>query len=288
MTIATVNGLEIAYEVIGDGGQTWALTPGGRFSKDYGGVRELAQGLAGTGRRVLIWDRPNCGESSVSFQGPTESALQADTLAALIRQLELGPAVIAGGSGGSRVSLMTVARNPDIASGLAMWWISGGVFGLMALGWYYCGGSIDAAWKYGMERVVELPEWQEVLERNPGNRERFLALDRQEFIRDLERWMAAYAPPASGQTIPGIPDDDITAISVPAIVFRSGASDPAHPRATSEAVAALIPGAKLLEPPWGDREWADRGEQRDASGESLFLHWPLLVPQLAAFGDELP
>ncbi len=84
------------------------------------------------------------------------------------------------------------------------------------------------------------------------------------------------------------PDDDITAISVPAIVFRSGASDPAHPRATSEAVAGLIPGAKLLEPPWGDREWADRGEQRDASGESLFLHWSLLVPQLAAFGDELP
>ena len=70
MTVATVNGLEIAYEIIGDGGQTWALTPGGRFSKDYGGVRELAQGLAGTGRRVLIWDRPNCGESSVSFQGP--------------------------------------------------------------------------------------------------------------------------------------------------------------------------------------------------------------------------
>ena len=134
MATATVNGLDIAYDIIGDSGQTWALTPGGRFSKDYGGVRELAEGLAATGRRVLIWDRPNCGASSVSFEGSTESALQADTLAALIRQLELGPVVVAGGSGGSRVSLMTVARNPDIASGLAMWWISGGVFGLMALG----------------------------------------------------------------------------------------------------------------------------------------------------------
>jgi 2-hydroxy-6-oxonona-2,4-dienedioate hydrolase len=46
-----------------------------------------------------------------------------------------------------------------------------------------------------MERVVELPEWQEVLERKPGNRERFLAMDRHEFIEDLERWMAAYATP---------------------------------------------------------------------------------------------
>jgi pimeloyl-ACP methyl ester carboxylesterase len=287
MPVTTVNGLDIAYDIIGDGGQTWALTPGGRFSKDYGGVRELAQGLAAGGRRVLIWDRPNCGASSVSFQGSTESSLQADTLAALIRQLDLGPAVIAGGSGGSRVSLLTVARNPDIASALAMWWISGGVFGLMALGWYYCGGSIDAAWKYGMKRVVELPEWQEVLERNPGNRDRFLAMDPQEFIADLERWMTAYAPPTAGQTIPGIPDEDIRAISVPSIVFRSGASDPAHPRATSEGVAALIPGAKLLEPPWGDREWIERGEQRDASGESLFARWPLLVPQLDAFGSEV-
>ena len=213
MPVTDINGLDIAYDVIGDGPQTWALTPGGRFSKDYGGVGELAGGLAATGRRVLIWDRPNCGASSVSFSGSTESALQADTLAALIRQLDLGPAVIAGGSGGSRVSLFTVARNPDIASGLAMWWISGGVFGLMALGWYYCGGSIDAAWKYGMKRVVELPEWQEVLERNPGSRDRFLAMDPQEFIADLERWMAAYAPPKAGQTIPGIPDADITAIS---------------------------------------------------------------------------
>jgi hypothetical protein len=46
----------------------------------------------------------------------------------------------------------------------------------------------------------------------------------------MERWMAAYAPPVAGQTIPGIPDEDITAaIAVPTIVFRSGASDPAHP-----------------------------------------------------------
>ena len=77
------------------------------------------------------------------------------------------------------------------------------------------------------------------------------------------------------------------AISVPAIVFRSGASDPAHPRATSEELAALVPGAKLFEPPWGDREWTERGEHRDEPGESLFRSWPQLVPQLAAFGDQI-
>ncbi|MGO8890875.1 MAG: hypothetical protein ACLQB1_14460 [Streptosporangiaceae bacterium] len=34
------------------------ITPGGRFSKDSPGVRELAAALAERGNRVLIWDRP--------------------------------------------------------------------------------------------------------------------------------------------------------------------------------------------------------------------------------------
>src|SRR5215469_10808096 len=108
MATATVNGLSIGYEIIGDGpGRPWVITPGGRFSKDYPGVRELAQALAQRGDRVLIWDRPNCGESDVCFEGATESDMQADTLAALLSHLDMTPAVIAGGSGGARVSLLT-------------------------------------------------------------------------------------------------------------------------------------------------------------------------------------
>src|ERR1700739_567828 len=98
------------------------------------GVRELAVALAERGNRVLIWDRPNCGSSDVCFTGPSESAMQADVLADLLRELGMARAVIAGGSGGARVSLLAAARHPDVAAGLAMWWISGGVFGLMTLG----------------------------------------------------------------------------------------------------------------------------------------------------------
>jgi hypothetical protein len=64
---------------------------------------------------------------------------------------------------------------------------------------------------------------------------------------------------------------------LPALVFRSGESDPHHTRATSEAVAGLLPQARLVEPPWGDREWIERGEARD---EGLFARWPRLAPQL--------
>ena len=97
--------------------------------------------------------------------------------------------------------------------------------------------------------------------------------------------MVAYCP-RDGEHVPGLPDADARALDLPALVFRSGESDPHHTRATSEALAELLPEAELVEPPWGDREWIERQEARD---EGLFARWPLLAPQLlsweaAAFG----
>ena len=281
MALAEVDGLHIAYEVVGTSGPPWVLTPGGRFTKESPGVPELAEAIAAEGNRVLLWDRPNCGESDVCFGGTSESAMQADALAALLRHLDMAPAVIAGGSGGARVSLLTAARHPDVASGVAMWWISGGVYGLITLGVHYCGGSLAAAWTGDMEAVAALPEWQESIERNPRNRQLITGHDRDEFIAAMERWMQVYCA-CDGHTIPGLADDDARALDVPALVFRSGESDPHHTRATSEQVAALLPRAELVEPPWGDREWLDR-QAAHANGEGLFARWPLLAPQLLAW-----
>ena len=281
MTTCTIGDITIAYELIGEG-PPFVLTPGGRFSKDVPGIRELALGLAGRGNQVLIWDRPNTGASDVSFRGRSESEMQADALAGLLRELGLAPAVIVGGSGGARVSLLTAARHPDVAARLAMLWISGGVYGLLLLAVHYCGESIRAAWGGGMEAVVALPEWNEVLERNPGNRQRFLALDPRQFIATLEQWMIAYCPDAE-TTVPGLPDARLAELEVPTLVFRSGTTDAHHTRATSERVAALIPGAELVEPPWGDNEWNERSAAAANGTGHLFDRWPLLVPQLLAF-----
>jgi pimeloyl-ACP methyl ester carboxylesterase len=306
MAHAEVDGLTLGYEVIGErdgagngngnggetggrNGRTWAITPGGRFSKDDPGVRELAEALAapGSGDRVLIWDRPNTGESDVCFTGESESAMQADALAGLLRQLDMAPAVIAGGSGGSRVSLLTAARHPDVARGLALWWISGGPFGLISLATHYCGGSIREAWHGGMEAVAALAEWAEVIERNPGNRVRILDQDPEEFIRTLERWMVAYCP-CGDEVVPGLPDADAERVDLPALVFRSGESDAHHTRATSERLAEVLPGARLVEPPWGDTEWVERQAARiDGSADGLFVRWPLLAPMLQAWADEV-
>jgi pimeloyl-ACP methyl ester carboxylesterase len=271
---ATVNGLTLAYETIGEG-RPWVITPGGRFTKDEPGVRQLADALAAQGNRVLIWDRPNCGESDVCFEGSSESAMQADALVGLLEHLEMTPAVIIGGSGGARVSLLAAAQ-PGAAAALAIWWISGGVYGLLTLAMHYCGGSLAAAWTSGgMEAVAALPEWQEVIAKNAGNRQRILDQDRKTFIAAMERWMLAYVP--TDEPVPGLSLDAARALDLPALVFRSGESDVWHTRATSERLAEVLPQARLVDPPWGDREWLERQDHHD---DGIFVRWPLLAPQL--------
>ena len=211
MPVVELNGVEIAYEVVGEG-RPWIITPGGRFHKEFGGIPEMARVLADRGKQVITWDRPNCGASSVVFRGSSESEVQAEALGALLRHLDVGPTVIVGGSGGARVSLLAAARNPDATAGLAIWWISGGVPGLLSLANYYCMPSTGAAWHGGMEAVVALPQWQEVLEKNPGNRARFLAMDRGEFLQVMDRWMMAYCACDEG-LVPGLTDADVEPIA---------------------------------------------------------------------------
>ena len=278
-----VDGTTIAYEIVGEGAP-WVLTPGGRFSKDEPGIRDLADALAAHGQRVLIWDRPNTGASDICFTGASESEMQADKLAGLLRTLDMAPAVIVGGSGGARVSLLTAARHPDVVERLAMLWISGGIYGLMLLGVHYCGESIRVAWRGGMEAVVELPEWAEVLERNPANRARFLDLDPQRFIETLERWMSVYCPDPNA-TVPGLPDEECAQLEIPTLIYRSGKSDPHHTRATSERLHELISNSRLVEPPWGDDEWNQRGDAARNGTGHLFERWPLLAPRLLEFAE---
>src|SRR3546814_8155919 len=70
MARIAIDGINIEYELLGAAGApAIALTPGGRFAKDSVGLPELAQALVAGGRRVLLWDRPNCGASDISFDG---------------------------------------------------------------------------------------------------------------------------------------------------------------------------------------------------------------------------
>ena len=279
MAHLNVSGIGIEYELLGEpGAPAVALTPGGRFAKDTKGLPELADRLVAGGKRVLLWDRPNCGASDICFEGDNESELQGRTLTQLIRALNLGPTAIAAGSGGSRVSLIAASRDPEIVSHLIVWWISGGTIGLISLGAHYCCGSALAASQGGMAAVADLPEWAEQIGRNPRNRELILSQDPREFIRTMERWSSVYVP-CEWSPVPGMSPEDFAQLHMPALVFRSGKSDLSHPRRTSDWVRAMLPHCDYRDPPWSDGEWNCRVRE----GGGLFVSWPKLAPAILEF-----
>ena len=284
MARITINGLGIEYELLGDAGApAVAITPGGRFSMEAPGVRELGQRLAEGGRRVLIWDRPNCGLSDIILEGDSEAAINGRTLAALIGELDLGPTALAAGSAGIRVSMIAAALAPELVSHLALWWISGGPLGLMSLAIFYYGDAAFQVAIHGMEGVANSASWADQMARNPKARETILSQDPERFIAAMQRWALGFAPPADSP-LPGMKEEDFARLTMPTLILNNGRRDVFHTRETTERVHRLMPQSKLVEAPWGDNEFNERRRDVvDGSAPGLFVNWPDLAPMILDF-----
>ncbi|MBF6352349.1 alpha/beta hydrolase [Nocardia flavorosea] len=288
MPAVTVNGGTVIYEILGDTGDLIVLTPGGRFGMDIPGLRPLAQALVTGGYRTLLWDRPNCGASDVQFYGQTESHMRAETLHGLLTELETGPVILAGGSGGARDSMLTTMLYPELVNRLVLWNIVGGVYGTFNLGAHYVLPSLQAVRGMGIEGLLKLKEWQERIAANPDNEQRLRALDAGNFVKLSLRWLNAYVP-KPGQTVPGVDDEMFERIQVPTLIIRGGAKDLDHPKRTSLEVSCLIQGSTLIDPPWPEDAWERAMEDR-AHGRvrrfSMFDTWVLAAPEILKFlGD---
>ena len=277
-----IDGIGIEYELLGDAGAPIALTPGGRFSKDTPGLHELAEKLVAGGRRVLLWDRPNCGASDISFDADNESEMHARTLTKLVRALDLAPITLAGGSAGSRVSIIAASRDPEAVSNLALWWLSGGALGLMQLALFYCGESAFAASNGGMAAVAEAQGWADQIAKNPRSRDYILSRDTDAFIEKMQQWATFYVP-GGNSPVPGMTPADFARLTMPVLIFRNGKSDLSHTKRTSEWAHELIPHSRHVEAPWPDTEWNDRAAAAQTQGRGLFEGWPALAPALLDF-----
>jgi pimeloyl-ACP methyl ester carboxylesterase len=280
-----INGGNVVYEILGKEGEFIALTPGGRFSKDIPGLKPLAKKLVEGGYRVLLWDRPNCGKSDVQFYGQSESHMRAETLSQLITKLDIGPCILAGGSGGARDSMLTTMLYPELVKKLVVWNIVGGVYGSFVLGSYYIVPSILAVRGAGMKAVAQVGEWQERIGENPDNEQRILDQDPDQFLKLMLRWLNAFVP-KPGQTIPGVEDELFDEIKVPTLIIRGGENDLDHPKRTSLEVSCLIKGSKVIDPPWPEDAWERAGEAR-AKGKvkrfNMFDTWVQAAPAILEF-----
>lgn len=283
--VVTVNGGDVVYEILGGTGDLIVLTPGGRYGKDIPGLRPLAEALVAGGYRVLLWDRPNCGASDIQFYGQSESHMRAETLHGLLGALGEGPCILAGGSGGARDSMLTTMLYPELVTKLVVWNIVGGVYGSFVLGSYYVIPSILAARGSGIDGLSRVSEWRERIADNPRNRQRLLALDRDEFLKVMLRWLGAFVS-KPGQTIPGVDDEMFDRITVPTLIIRGGENDWDHPKRTSLEVSCLIKGSTLIDPPWPEDAWERAAEDR-ATGKSqrfnMFDTWVQAAPAILEF-----
>lgn len=168
-----INGGIVVYEWVGpENGEKVVVTPGGRFSKDYGGIHELANSLAGGGKRVLLWDRPNCGRSDIQLYGRSESHMRAETLGLMCKELGIDEIVAVAGSGGARDSIIFTLMWPEIATGLAVWHIVGGNYSSLVLANVYTMNELRVVRSQGIEGIVEMTSgpgsWAALCGANPA------------------------------------------------------------------------------------------------------------------------
>jgi pimeloyl-ACP methyl ester carboxylesterase len=242
MPIASIRGVDINYQVLGDQGPWVALQPGGR--RGLAGVRSLAEKIAEAGNRVLIYDRRNCGASGIAFEGDSENEVWAEDLQALLHQLDAAPAFIGGSSSGCRLALLLARHHPAAVRGLLLWRVTGGAYAAERLAQNYYTQYIDMAQTGGMAAVCDSEHFREVIAANPANRARLAALRPEDFIARMERWRQSFNEGAEYPVI-GLSPAQLRSMTMPACIIPG--NDRVHPRGPGQAAHRLLPNAEYHE-----------------------------------------
>jgi pimeloyl-ACP methyl ester carboxylesterase len=242
MPVAKIRGLDLHYEILGDRGPFVALQPGGR--RAGASLKPLAEKIAEAGYRVVIYDRRNCGASTVAIDGDSENEEWAEDLHALLRQIDALPAYIGGSSSGCRLALILALRHPEAVRGLLLWRVTGGAHAAGHLANQYYSAHIAAAKQGGMAAVCAMEHWSEVITANPKSRDALMAMNPQDFIARMERWRQSFGAGAEHAVI-GLSAAEMRSLAMPACVVPG--KDPVHPLPAGQAAHRLMPNAEYVE-----------------------------------------
>jgi pimeloyl-ACP methyl ester carboxylesterase len=265
MPVASIRGIEINYEVLGERGPWVALQPGGR--RGLVGVRSLAEKIAEAGNRVLVYDRRNCGASGISFEGgDSENEIWTEDLFELLQRLDAFPAFIGGSSSGCRLALLLALRHPAAVRGLLLWRVTGGAYAAERLTRNYYTQYIELARAGGMAAVCASEHFAEIIAANPANRARLLAIAATDFVAIMERWRRAFAEGAEYPVI-GLSPAELRSMTMPACIVPG--NDRVHPRTPGQAAHRLMPHAEYHEVLTEDRPDLDVALEDWAAKEGL-------------------
>jgi pimeloyl-ACP methyl ester carboxylesterase len=242
MPVATIRGVAIDYEMLGERGPFVALQPGGRRAGAV--LRSLAAKIAEAGSRVIIYDRRNTGASSIAIEGDSENEEWAEDLHALLAQIDALPAFIGGSSSGCRLALILARRRPEDVRGLLLWRITGGEVAAERLTRQYYTSHIEAAETGGMAAVWALDHWKEVIAVNPRARDTLMRMDPKHFISRMTRWRTSFLAGTEHPVI-GLSPAELRAMTMPACICPG--KDPVHPLPAGQAAHRLLPNAEYHE-----------------------------------------
>ena len=241
MPITKIRGVNINYQIIGDGGPWIMLTTGGRRSHDE--FVPLARKLAARGHRVVLHDRRNTGLSDVLIEGDAgEEVIWTEDMRELMARLGALPAFFGGSSSGARTSILYTLRNPRDVHGLLLLRVTGGPFAAARLPENYYDQYIRAARTGGMAAVCATEQYQERIRASARNAEYLKSLPAEKFIEVMSKWREIFV---AGVNYPvmGVTEEELRALKVPTIVVPG--NDKTHSSASGLTAHRLIPGARL-------------------------------------------
>jgi pimeloyl-ACP methyl ester carboxylesterase len=270
MAHASIRGVTLHYDIIGNSGPWVAIASGGR--RGIEGVASIAQRIAAAGYRVLVHDRRNCGASDVSIDGEgSEYEIWADDLHALLTQLGATRAFVGGSSSGCRMAILYALRFPQALQGLLIWRVTGGGTAARRLARNYYTQYIEAAQQGGMTAVCDTEHFKARIAERAENRARLMAMEVPRFISVMERWNRYFI---DGIDLPiiGATEKELRSITAAACVIPG--NDNSHPHRVGENLATLLPAAELHSLGLADYDLdlspRDEWQEREAALASIF------------------
>lgn len=239
---AELDNATLAYEIVGGGPRiVWCHGLGSCRAGDRDVIDTLAEHFT-----VLGYDARGHGDSPpvTDEYAYTYPALSAD-LRALLDHVDWDRAILAGASMGAATAARVAMEQPSrvVVLIIARPATSGGPASDQMQLLFRLGGEAirSGGWDAAVAFLMTIPEAAEQLTKDPGRMESL----RVEWSRHDPASIAAalIGIPGSG---PLTPDVDVRSITAPTLVIPG--NDLLHPTVAGEAVAALIPTARLAPP----------------------------------------